>query len=411
MFFSVPKPVILVMDRLESAGFPAYLVGGCVRDDLLGIPPHDYDVTTAARPDEIKAVFAEYPLILSGEKHGTVAVILSKDTVVEITAFRVDGEYADGRHPNGVRFTRDIRADLSRRDFTVNAMAWRRQEGLVDPFGGQADCNAGIIRCVGEPEKRLTEDALRILRALRFAACLGFRIEPETAFALHRLRERTAPVSRERIAAELTGLLAGRYSAHVLREYADVLRAAVPEMSLNAPSERALSVLERLDRRTQRLTWAALLTDEAPETAENVLRGLKLSGALIRDVPLLLSSMDAPPEPSSVLPLLHTLDTALFDDLMTLLEADGQAVQPLRAEKKRVLDEGLCYTLKGLHLHGDDLLRLGYAGESIGRELNSLLARVMAGELENHEAALKRQAERDLCGDYSTLLKQNRNNL
>ncbi len=396
MFFSVPKPVILVMDRLESAGFPAYLVGGCVRDDLLGIPPHDYDVTTAARPDEIRAVFAEYPLILSGEKHGTVAVIPAKDTVVEITAFRVDGEYADGRHPNGVRFTRDIRADLSRRDFTVNAMAWRRQEGLVDPFGGRADCHAGIIRCVGEPEKRLTEDALRILRALRFAACLGFRLEPQTADALHRLKDRTAPVSRERIAAELGGLLAGGYSAAVLREYADVLRAAVPEMSLSAPSERALSALERLKNRTQRLTWAALLADETPETAEAVLRGLKLPRALIRDVPLLLASMGAPPEPSAVLPLLHALDSALFDDLLTLLEADGQDVQPLRAAKKRVLDEGLCYTLKGLRLHGDDLRRLGYDGEGIGRELNRLLARVMAGELENREAALKRQAERDL---------------
>ncbi len=396
MFLTIPQPALFVLNKLEKAGFPAYLVGGCVRDEVLGIPPHDYDITTSALPDEIKRVFAKQPLILAGEKHGTVAVILRKNTIVEVTAFRVDGDYADGRHPNEVMFTRDLHADLSRRDFTINAMAWRVQEGLVDPFGGQADCKNGLIRCVGEPEKRLTEDALRILRALRFAARLGFAVEPETASALHKLRDRLSLVSRERVSAEIRGLLMGQFAAPILRAYGDVLRAAMPELSQNTPTERALSALERLETRTERLLFAALLMDETPVTAEAALRGLRCPKALVKEVMLLLTHFAPQIQPSDVRPLLHALDTKLFDDLVTLCAADGQNVKPLRTEKERVLSGKLCWTLKQMHLRAADLTALGYSGAAIGQELERLLTLVMTDELPNEKKMLKKQAKMDL---------------
>lgn len=396
MFLTIPQPALFVLNKLEKAGFPAYLVGGCVRDEVLGIPPHDYDITTSALPDEIKRVFAKQPLILAGEKHGTVAVILRKNTIVEVTTFRVDGDYADGRHPNEVMFTRDLHADLSRRDFTINAMAWRVQEGLVDPFGGQADCKNGLIRCVGEPEKRLTEDALRILRALRFAARLGFAVEPETASALHKLKDRLSLISRERVSAEIRGLLMGQFAAPILRAYGDVLRAAMPELSQNTPTERALSALERLETRTERLLFAALLMDETPVTAEAALRGLRCPKALVKEVMLLLTHFAPQIQPSDVRPLLHALDTKLFDDLVTLCAADGQNVKPLRTEKERVLSGKLCWTLKQMHLRAADLTALGYSGAAIGQELERLLTLVMTDELPNEKKMLKKQAKMDL---------------
>ena len=176
MDFLLPAPVQRALSMLGEAGFSAYVVGGCVRDWVLGIPPHDFDICTSAAPEEMKEIFRDERTIETGIKHGTLTVLMEGEPL-EITTFRLDGDYLDGRHPSSVSFTRNIEEDLSRRDFTINAMAYSPREGLCDPFGGQADCKAGIIRCVGEPERRFTEDALRILRALRFSARLGFPIE------------------------------------------------------------------------------------------------------------------------------------------------------------------------------------------------------------------------------------------
>ena len=208
MQFTISPQAALALKALEQSGYEAYLVGGCVRDDLMDIPPHDYDITTNARPEEIKRVFADRHMVLDGEKHGTVSPVID-GTLIEITTFRADGEYSDGRHPDAVSFSQDLRDDLSRRDFTVNAMAWSKRTGLVDLFGGAEDLKKGRLKAVGEPRQRFQEDALRILRGMRFASRLGFALDPETAEAMHALAPHLEHISRERIFTELTGVLQG----------------------------------------------------------------------------------------------------------------------------------------------------------------------------------------------------------
>ena len=198
----LPEAVRKILKKLAQAGFEGYAVGGCVRDSLLGREPHDWDVTTAARPEEVKKVFADGRIIDTGLKHGTVT-LLTDSGPVEITTFRTEGIYSDSRHPDRVSFVADVHEDLSRRDFTVNAMAYSPDRGLRDDFGGQEDLRAGVLRCVGDPDRRFREDALRILRAARFAARYGFRIEEATAAAMLRNRELMLRLSPERVFAEL----------------------------------------------------------------------------------------------------------------------------------------------------------------------------------------------------------------
>lgn len=200
----VPEKGQYIIETIKAAGFDAYVVGGCVRDSILGRQPEDWDITTSARPEQVKALFAR--TIDTGLQHGTVTVMLDKDGF-EVTTYRLDGEYEDSRHPKSVTFTPDLREDLKRRDLTINAMAYNEQSGLVDLFGGLEDLNAGVIRCVGDPRERFGEDALRILRAIRFSAQLGYTIEPETLSAVRQLAPALSRISAERIQAELVKLL------------------------------------------------------------------------------------------------------------------------------------------------------------------------------------------------------------
>ena len=230
MDFAIPAGCLALMERLAAHGYPAHLVGGCVRDLCREVEPHDYDLTTPASPAEMKRAFDGFRVIETGIAHGTLTV-LSDGASYEVTTYRVDGDYSDGRHPDGVTFTESLEEDLRRRDFTVNAMAYSPDTGLFDPFDGQADLAARVIRAVGDPDKRFSEDALRILRALRFAATLGFRIEGNTAAALIRLAPTVRRISPERIREELFKLLAGSFSGDVLAEYRDALFAAVPALA------------------------------------------------------------------------------------------------------------------------------------------------------------------------------------
>ena len=228
----LPENISRALDMLESAGHEAWVVGGCVRDSLMGIIPHDYDITTSALPAETEQVFAGYRLIETGLKHGTVTV-LADGSPIEITTYRVDGEYRDSRRPERVTFTRNIRDDVSRRDFTMNGIAYNPKQGYFDEFGGAEDIKAGVIRCIGKPEKRFREDALRILRGLRFSASLGFEIEENTARAMHDTRELLNKISAERVFSELCGLLTGRNSHRnifrVLTEFRDIAAVIIPE--------------------------------------------------------------------------------------------------------------------------------------------------------------------------------------
>ena len=227
---NIPSYISAVLDRLAERGFEAYTVGGCVRDSIMGKQPHDYDVTTSALPEEVRSVFSDLRVIDTGIKHGTVTV-LSEGEPVEITTFRVDGEYLDGRHPESVEFTRSLSEDLSRRDFTMNGIAYSPQSGFVDLFGGTEDIKNGIIRCIGDPEQRFNEDALRIMRALRFSSVLGFDIEDGTARSIHKNAELLKMVSAERIFSELKQLLNGANVAKVLLDFSDVLCVIIPELS------------------------------------------------------------------------------------------------------------------------------------------------------------------------------------
>lgn len=226
---NIPQGPDEILNRLTAAGFQAYAVGGCVRDSLLGTVPGDWDICTSALPEETEACFSDLRVVETGLKHGTVTVIF-QGVPYEITTFRSDGNYLDHRRPQQVNFVRTLKEDLLRRDFTINAMAVGLDGEIQDPFGGRQDLADGIIRCVGDPDTRFTEDALRILRGLRFASRLGFSIAPETAAAMERNKNLLSYVSGERIYKELTGILIGTYAQSVLEQYGGVLAAVLPEI-------------------------------------------------------------------------------------------------------------------------------------------------------------------------------------
>ena len=225
----IPQGPDEILHRLTAAGFQAYAVGGCVRDSLLGVSPGDWDICTSALPEETEACFSDLRVVETGLKHGTVTVVL-REVPYEITTFRSDGNYLDHRRPQQVNFVRTLKEDLLRRDFTINAMAVGLDGAIQDPFGGRQDLKDGVIRCVGDPDTRFSEDALRILRGLRFASRLGFSVAPETAAAMERQKTLLTYVSGERIYKELTGILTGTYAQSVLERYGSVLTAVLPEI-------------------------------------------------------------------------------------------------------------------------------------------------------------------------------------
>lgn len=407
MRMELPGPVKEAMDRLEKAGFAAYAVGGCVRDWALGIKPHDYDVCTAATPDEMKRVFAGERLIETGVRHGTLTVLMSGEPI-EITAFRVDGDYQDGRHPDSVRFTRRVEDDLSRRDFTVNAMAYSPARGLVDPFGGQADCKKGLIRCVGDPAERFAEDSLRILRALRFSARLCFPIEENTAAALHAGKAGLRRISRERIAAELNGLLLGKEPGRLIAAYQDVLSVALagqdetgdPRVLLDG--EQWILAARRVDAcpRDLAVRWAALLLEvHTPCTASSILSGLKQPTVLIEQSAVLVQSFGLCGRVELPEALMR-LGPEKLEKLLQLEEADQTARRPDQAEDIRrafaerqkdlqaLLDRDACYSIRQLAVNGRDLLALGYQGKQVGQMLDALLLQVVRGQASNDRDAL-----------------------
>lgn len=407
MRMELPGPVKEAMDRLEKAGFAAYAVGGCVRDWALGIKPHDYDVCTAATPDEMKRVFAGDKLIETGVRHGTLTVLLGGEPI-EITAFRVDGDYQDGRHPDSVRFTRRVEDDLSRRDFTVNAMAYSPARGLVDPFGGQADCKKGLIRGVGDPAERFAEDSLRILRALRFSARLCFPIEENTAAALHAGKSGLRRISRERIASELNGLLLGKEPGRLIAEYQDVLSVALagqdetgdPRVLLDGDQWHLAA--RRVDAcpRDLAVRWAALLLEaHTPCTASSILSGLKQPTVLIEQSAVLVQSFGLCGR-VEIAEALMRLGPEKLEKLLQLEEADQTARLPDQAEGIRcafaerqkelqaLLDRDACYSIRQLAVNGRDLLALGYQGKRVGQMLDALLLQVVRGQASNDRDAL-----------------------
>lgn len=383
-----------LLDTLHRAGYAAYVVGGCVRDSLLGLTPHDWDLCTSALPQQGMELFGEEKCIPTGLQHGTVTV-KQGGGLYEITTFRTEGTYTDGRHPDEVHFVPDVREDLARRDFTINAMAYNEKEGLVDPFGGQADLQSGILRAVGVPHQRFTEDALRILRLYRFAARFGFSIDPPTAQAAQELCAHLDCVSVERIEEELAKLLSAPAPAAYLDE--KILGVVLPELSPEALAA-AKPVVDACPAGEQALPvrLAALLLSLGEDGSRRTLRRLRCSNACIEETAVLVREVV-----SGVPVSLNIYTRKLLGryNLCTVqrLAALGTALQPERSADFAALSElaerldadGVCCRVSQLAVNGRDLMAAGVpAGPGIRKLLEALLDGVIREEYPNERQAL-----------------------
>ena len=393
--FPLDPGAAALLTRLHAAGHAAYAVGGCVRDSLLGQTPHDWDLCTSATPEQVLELFGEAHCIPTGLQHGTVTVKHGGE-LYEITTFRTEGAYSDGRHPDHVAFVPDVKEDLTRRDFTINAMAYNAEEGLIDPFGGQNDLAAGIVRAVGEPQRRFEEDALRILRLYRFAARFGFAIDPATGQAARALCRHLDCVSEERIAEELSRLLAAPAPGAYLE--AEVLAVIFPELdAAELPeSRRILDALEPgMEHVPVRL--AALLCPLGEAGARAALRRLKCSNALTGTVATLVREAAAG-MPGAALTLtarrfLSRYDLATITDLTALCSAQhpeqAEAFAALQQEAARLVETNACCRINQLAVNGRDLMDAGIRpGPGLRRVLDALLEQVLTGQLPNEKAAL-----------------------
>ena len=386
---TVPGYVGAVLDTLEQNGFAAYLVGGCVRDHLRGQAPGDYDIAVSSSPEETERCFAGWRIIETGIQHGTVTVV-SDGHNLELTSFRCDGEYKDSRRPESVAFTRDIHADVARRDFTVNAMAWSPVHGFVDDFGGREDLKARVLRCVGDPERRFTEDALRIMRALRFASVLDFTVEPQTEKAALALRERLRNISAERIFVELKKLLAGKNAEKVLLRYRPVIETVLPETAALSPADYARNArcVKRCGDDPSRT--AALLYGLPADEAEQACRRLRTDNKFRVSVRFFLEHADRTFR--SVGEAKRLAGEKGADRLAALLAFRRAMELPedenLAKGAAAVTHGGECLSLKDLAVGGDDIAALGADGKAIGAVLNALLTEVTEGRLPNEKTAL-----------------------
>lgn len=386
--WNLPAGAQIVLDRLHDSGFQAFVVGGCVRDTLLGREPKDWDVCTNAMPQEMQRVFRDCHVIETGLKHGTLTVMHEHEPY-EVTTFRVDGEYTDHRHPDEVIFVTDVQEDLSRRDFTVNAMAWSPQTGLVDVFDGQDDLARGVIRCVGEPQKRFEEDALRIMRALRFASVYGFSIDPETAKAIHQMKETLQDVAAERIRVELAKLLCGQGAGDILRTYPDVMQAIMPPLG-QVDWESTVDAVEAVEA-TEAFRLTMLLHQLPSADAERVLTSLKPDNSTRDRVMLLVRHQDYPFQPTrlSLLTALSLFGRTGTGELLAVRMAKGYTdVVVLQDILGEVLSDGVCYTVKDMTVNGRDLMALGAKGKQVGDCLQHLLHLLLAEKLANDREAL-----------------------
>lgn len=439
-----PGGVLELLDILESEGYEAYIVGGCVRDTFLGRAPHDWDICTSALPESVVSLLrcSDIKTIETGIQHGTVTACLH-DGSYEITTFRLDGEYSDNRRPDRVEFVDDVREDLSRRDFTINAMAYSDADGLIDPWGGYGDLDAKLIRCVGNPNDRFGEDALRIMRALRFASTYGFKIEEETAAAIHRNKELLKNISAERIQTELCKMLCGKGVLDILLEYKDVMAVIIPELgpcigfNQNNPYhiydvyDHIAHAVANYKGNDISIKMALLLHDIGkPECytedergghfychgafskfyAEKIMDHLKFDNKTRGEVIDLVQYHDSDIYPGvrTVRRWLNKIGPEMLDKLIHVKIADIYAHSEKNLEQMRdnvlfvkliakdIVAQQQCFQLKDLAVNGHDIVSLGYEGPVVGKVLKHLLNAVMDEAVENSKDTLMKEAERYL---------------
>lgn len=396
----IPEYVERILKSLEACGFEAFAVGGCVRDSILGIVPHDWDVCTSARPEQTaQALGGEFHIIPTGIKHGTVTAVAYGEAA-EVTTYRTDGLYTDCRRPESVSFIGEVEGDLGRRDFTINAMAYNFERGLVDLFGGREDLERGIIRCVGNAEKRFSEDALRILRALRFAAVFGFEVEPETDRAIRKKKNLLSRISAERIFSELKKLLAADRPSEVLINYREVFEIVIPECfaaaSFSEVNMRAADIVA--DKPYLRI--AAVLG--AAEDTDVIMRRLKSDNEMRKTVADVCKAAKQPPVTDRIAArqMIRQYGAETASAAAELRRAYAQAAGDAAAAEKKaeeelhgVIGRGDCCTLGGMAVDGGDLLGLGIEGQRIGFTLNCLLDGVISEKIPNEREALLRAAK------------------
>lgn len=439
MSFYFAQEAAEVVRVLEGYGFEAYYVGGCVRDNLLGVVPKDFDVTTNAMPEQVIECFSSYQVIPTGLRHGTVTVIINH-VPVEVTTYRIDGSYTDNRHPEQVAFTASLREDLKRRDFTVNALAYNKKTGLIDYFGGLADLKAKRIRCVGEPCQRFHEDALRILRALRFSSVLSFSVESKTSRAVHEWKGLLENIAKERIAAEFGKMLCGFGIEHVMLEYPDVLEMFIPEYlpAVGFQQNNAHHIYDVYTHicktvahappvLTTRLTMAfhdigkpntfTRGSDgvghfyghhkEGARMAREILTRLRYDNTTIDRVETLILYHDVsmPGDKKTVKRWMNRLTVPVLQELMQVKKADTLGKNPkyfykipliyaFERQMEQILQSGECYNLKGLAVNGSDLIAEGLPrGKGIGFILDGLLEAVIDETVPNEKQPLLQYAE------------------
>ncbi len=431
---SISENAKAALNLLRKSGFEAYLIGGYARDFAMGKTPHDIDIATSAVPEKIKQVFDGFNVIETGIKHGTVTIILGGEPI-EITAYRKESAYSDNRHPDSVEFTDSLKEDTARRDFTMNALALNENSGIVDYHGGLHDIKNRIIRCVGEPNQRFREDALRIIRALRFSSVLDFEIEPQTESAIFKNKALLKNVSAERIYIEFSKMLCGKAIKRVFLRYIDVLAEIIPELAemknfnqqnphhIYTVSEHTATVIENIEP-NPRLRFAALFHDigkprtfsidtdgighfyshseVSAEIADNIMTKLKFDRDSREYIYLLVKRHDAPisPEVKSVKRLMNKFSPKFFFDLVKLQRADNLGLNPeyfyrqrdydlLESLANKIIAENSCFSLKNLAVNGSDIIKSGVReGKEVGRILNLLLDGVIDGKVKNEKDAL-----------------------
>ncbi len=424
---SLPFPVKEALARLDAGGYESWLVGG-VRDLILGREPRDWDITTSARPEEIKKIFADCHQNSTGEKFGTVSVHFN-GLVLDITTFRKDGVYHDHRHPDKICFTKNLFEDLKRRDFTVNAIVYHPEKGFRDYFCGKRDLKKKWIRAIGDADERFSQDAIRILRALRFASVLGFSIEEKTCAALHRNKELLLTLPPERILPEFTRMLCGKYILQVLTDFADVIGVLVPEM-LPAVGFSQHSPFHQYDvwqHTAHAVSYGAMVPEirlalffhdiskpgclsidntgrghfyghpkKSAKMAKEIMERMHFPTKQISLISLLVAYHDShPSKPQEVKKILSELGEENFFLLCRIMEADAMAhsrwsvkkrlehVHKIRKTAQEILETGQCYSLKTLAIRGEDLAEIGFSGPKIGELLEVTLKKVIAEEWEN----------------------------
>jgi tRNA nucleotidyltransferase (CCA-adding enzyme) len=440
MTIKIPNKAKTIITLLENAGFEAFCVGGAVRDSIMGLNPTDWDITTSASPEDTVRIFKDYKTVDTGLKHGTLTVIIDK-TPFEVTTYRVDGDYNDNRHPENVHFTKNLKDDLSRRDFTVNAIAYSPLSGFVDPYGGKEDIDKKTIRCVGNPNKRFGEDALRILRALRFSSVLGFEIEKETADSIHRCKHLLANISAERIFVEVSKMLCGKDIKRILTDFSDVIFFIFPELEpmnfCNQNHERHIynvwgHTVAAVDavRNEPHLRFAMLLHDsgkphvktsdengtdhfyshakKSREIADKILLRLKTSNSFRKKVCDLTEFHDFLPDKISTKTYKRYIAKLGFEtirELFEIREADIRSQNPIFINEGlaaneiglKVLEEieaeNACFRISDLAISGKDLAAAGIPPSPLmGRILEALLDEVMGDKLENRKDTLLNRA-------------------